>query len=331
MLKEKSNTNLSTTFSEKVINDRALYNAHFDQITPAIDHILYDGVTVLGGAPKSGKSILVEQMAYDVATGNPLFGNGAHQGEVLYLNLESDPANALARRKAMHMPPTDHINYYFGPQVGLSDVGTVAQKANAKQKLQLIIVDTLQKIRGCNKTADEYSYQEAVRDIDVLQTISKDINVPILVVHHTKKDSDSLLGSQGIFATVSSKLIVLREEAAKAGQLSIVSRFHPSHSLNLKFQEAPLGWVLDDEERGPVTIDPIISAIMAFLARQENETWEGTMKELWRDAGLATHAVDPTRLSRHINNHFTDFERNHISYHKKRSKSKRTIQLIWKD
>lgn len=324
------NSDLMQTILSYVWNDADLFKSTFKTPEPAIEHVLYDGVTVLGGAPKSGKSILVEQMAYAIATGTDLFGCHAKQKEVLYLNLESDPANALARRKAMQLSETGHINYYFNNDVDLYSIGSVAEKAASKD-LGLIIIDTLQKVRGCNKSTDEYSYQEAVKDIDILQRISKDINVPILVVHHTKKESNDLLGSQGIFATVSSKLIMLKEETAKTGQLSIVSRFHPSHVIDLKFNDNPLRWELDEDDHGEITIDPIISAIMAFLAKQKKMMWEGSMKELWMAAGLASHAADPTRLSRHINNHLDDFDRNDIIIEKKKSGSKRIVCLMWKN
>lgn len=323
-------SDLMQTILSYVWNDADLFKSTFKTPEPAIEHVLYDGVTVLGGAPKSGKSILVEQMAYAIATGTDLFGCHARQKEVLYLNLESDPANALGRRKAMQLPETGHINYYFNNDVDLNSIGIVAEKAAAKD-LGFIIIDTFQKVRGCNKSADEYSYQDAVRDIDILQHISKNINVPILVVHHTKKDSNDLLGSQGIFATVSSKLIMLKEETAKTGQLSIVSRFHPSHVIDLKFNENPLRWELDEEDHGEITIDPIISAIMAFLAKQEKKAWEGSMNELWQAAGLASYAADPTRLSRHLSNHLEDFDRNGIIIKKKRTKNKRLISLMWKN
>ncbi|MGL4606675.1 MAG: AAA family ATPase [Eubacteriaceae bacterium] len=312
-----------------VWNDADLFKAKFDIPEPAIRHLIYDGVTILGGAPKSGKSILVEQMAYAVATGTDLFGCQAQHGEVLYLNLESDPANALNRRKAMELPETGNINYYFDNNVDLGTIGTVAERGDTKS-LKLIIVDTLQKIRGCNKPSDEYSYQEAVRDIDVLQRISQGINVPILVVHHTKKDSDSLLGSQGIFATVSSKLIVLREETAKTGQLSIVSRFHSSDVMDLKFNDSPLRWELDEEERGSVTLDPIVSAIMAFLVKQKDHYFKGTPTELWREASLASLCVNPQKLSSHLNKYEKELLENGIEKSKGYKRKERVMTLHWK-
>ncbi|MGL4549496.1 hypothetical protein, partial [Eubacterium aggregans] len=67
----------------------------------------------------------------------------------------------------------------------------------------------------------------------------------------------------------------------------------------------------------------------AFLARQDNKTWEGSMNELWQSAGLASHAADPTRLSRHINKHIDDLERNNIAIIKKRRKTGVHIHLNW--
>ena len=329
VLPPKSSDLMQTVLSY-VWNDADLFKSTFKTPEPAIEHVLYDGVTVLGGAPKSGKSILVEQMAYAIATGTDLFGCHARQKEVLYLNLESDPANALGRRKAMQLPETGHINYYFNNDVDLNSIGSVAEKAAAKD-LGLIIIDTLQKVRGCNKSADEYSYQDAVRDIDILQHLSKNINVPILVVHHTKKDSNDLLGSQGIFATVSSKLIMLKEETAKTGQLSIVSRFHPSNVIDLKFNENPLRWELDEEDHGEITIDPIISAIMAFLAKQEKMMWEGQMNALWKDANLSNHSVNPRSLGKFITRNIDEFSKNGIEIIKRKSHGNQLVKFIWKN
>ena len=39
-----------------------------------IDDLLYTGVYILAGAPKIGKSFLVAQIAYDVSTGQSLWG-----------------------------------------------------------------------------------------------------------------------------------------------------------------------------------------------------------------------------------------------------------------
>lgn len=314
---------------QEVWKDTELFNADFQLPQATIENILYDGVTVLGGSPKIGKSILVEQIAYSVATGLPLFGNKAQQGDVLYLNLESDPVNALARRKAMELPGTGSVHYHFGGDVSLRNIpGLVAR--NAKSSLRLIIIDTLQHIRECLTPVQEYSYHQAVQDLNILQNLSAELSVPILIVHHTKKDSDSLLGSQGIFATVSSKLILLRDEGTRSGQLSICSRFQPENKINLKFNNKPLRWELEEEELGEITLDPIVSAVMAFLAKQEKRLWEGTAQRLWEEANLASLCVDPARLGRYIGQHNEDFVRSEIKMTKRILKGKNVYLLDWR-
>lgn len=233
-------SDLMQTILSYVWNDADLFKSTFKTPEPAIEHVLYDGVTVLGGAPKSGKSILVEQMAYAIATGTDLFGCRARQKEVLYLNLESDPANALGRRKAMQLPETGHINYYFNNDVDLNTIGNVVEKAAAKD-LGLIIIDTLQKVRGCNV----YSYAEAVQIMTVLQLLSKHLNTAILVIQST--DQNGILikeeTTQGIFGTVNTKLVLRNETLDRTAQLIISPRFYPSHVMKLGLSENPLGWV----------------------------------------------------------------------------------------
>ncbi len=57
---------------------------------PVIDGLLYPGTYLFAGAPKVGKSFLMDQLAYHVSTGLPLWGYPVHKGTVLYLALEDD-------------------------------------------------------------------------------------------------------------------------------------------------------------------------------------------------------------------------------------------------
>ena len=93
----------------KVWRSDVLDASHFERPAYLIDHLLFDGVTLLVGGPKVGKSILVEQMAHAIATGTPLWDNAVKTGTVLYLNMESDPSNAQNRRKAMGLAATKKL------------------------------------------------------------------------------------------------------------------------------------------------------------------------------------------------------------------------------
>lgn len=58
---------------------------------------LQNGTYIFAGAPKVGKSFLMAQLAYHVATGQKLWDLEVHQGTVLYLALE-DGYERLQRR-----------------------------------------------------------------------------------------------------------------------------------------------------------------------------------------------------------------------------------------
>ncbi len=67
-----------------------LYDRVFQNRPPVIEGLLYPGTYLFVGAPKLGKSFLMMELAYHVATGNTLWGFPVRKGTVLYLALEDD-------------------------------------------------------------------------------------------------------------------------------------------------------------------------------------------------------------------------------------------------
>ena len=67
-----------------------LYQTSYKSRPPIIGGLLYGGAYILAGAPKVGKSFLVAQLAYHIATGQKLWDYEVKQSTVLYLALEDD-------------------------------------------------------------------------------------------------------------------------------------------------------------------------------------------------------------------------------------------------
>ena len=84
-------TKLETITAEDLQN-RTYEPTHF-----LVDELIPEGLHILAGAPKIGKSFLVAQIAHHVSTGQDLWGYKVHQGTVLYLALEDDESR-LQRR-----------------------------------------------------------------------------------------------------------------------------------------------------------------------------------------------------------------------------------------
>lgn len=94
-----------------------LYDTVYESKPPVIDGLIQNGTYIFAGAPKIGKSFLMAQLAYHVATGKPLWGYDVHQGTVLYLALEDGHERLQKRMYRMF---------------GVEDVGNLHFAINAK-------------------------------------------------------------------------------------------------------------------------------------------------------------------------------------------------------
>jgi len=81
------------------ISASALMKMQFDPIRYIADGYIVEGLTILAGAPKIGKSWMALNLAVAVAAGKPVFGSvPCTHGDVLYLALEDNPASPSASK-----------------------------------------------------------------------------------------------------------------------------------------------------------------------------------------------------------------------------------------
>ena len=66
----------------EVLSMAELYDTAYMPRMPVIEGFLNCGLCIFSGAPKTGKSFLVLQMAYSVAIGQPLWDYPVRQGSV---------------------------------------------------------------------------------------------------------------------------------------------------------------------------------------------------------------------------------------------------------
>lgn len=92
-----------------------LYDTVYPPRTPVVDGFLYGGTYLFVGAPKVGKSFFMEQLAYHVAMGLPLWNYPVRKGTVLYLALEDDYAR-LQRRLSVMFGVECADNLFFATQ-----------------------------------------------------------------------------------------------------------------------------------------------------------------------------------------------------------------------
>lgn len=198
----ESNSNLiampvpGLAFGKRAYSLGELLETDLPKPTELVSHFLFEGETVLLVArPKTGKTRLAQQLAFAVATGADFLGQHvARATPVLYLDLESHPANARERLAKIGGPlveaAKDQLQIYSVPNLGDSEVGLVGwplanlQDMVRKYKPGLLIIDTWRLIcKGKENEAEQVV--ENLKAVDSLRTANPKLT--ILLIHHLRK------------------------------------------------------------------------------------------------------------------------------------------------
>ena len=194
-----------------------LYDKTFPSRPPLIDGLLPSGTYFLAGAPKVGKSFLVAQIAYHVSTGQTLWNYPVQQGGVLYLALEDDQRRLQGRMSRMFgVEGTDDLNFaIYSGQVGAGLETQLDNYLREHPGTKLVIIDTLQKIRG--DTGDAYSYSADYKVIGQLKQFADTKSISLLLVHHTRKQQaddkfDMISGTNGLLGASDGGFLLSKEK-----------------------------------------------------------------------------------------------------------------------
>jgi hypothetical protein len=191
-----------------------------------------EGLTILAGNPKAGKSWMGLNLAEAVAMGSLALGEfDAEMGDVLLLSFE-DNKRSLKKRLSQMWPTSPwperiHIFDSCDRWPTFSEGGLEALEDWVKNHPQsrLVIIDTLQRFlsnagNGTNAYKSEYDV------VGKLQSLALKYGIAIVVLHHTKKGrSDNtdwiseISGTFGITGSADSLILFRRDRCAKTGRL----------------------------------------------------------------------------------------------------------------
>ena len=315
-----------------VISMKELYNSVYQSKPPIIKGLLYPGTYLFVGAPKQGKSFLMLQLAYHVSTGTPLWDYEVRQGTVLYLALEDDHPRLQSRLYRMF--GTDAAQNLFlstwSKQLGEGLAEQLEAFVQKHPDTQLIIIDTLQRIRSAG--SEKYSYANDYEIIGALNTLASKLGVCLLLVHHTRKQQaddkfDMISGTNGLLGAADGAFILEKEKrTGKTATLDIVGRDQQEQRLFLQQDLETLRWLLDHAET-QLWIEPpepVLEAVAALLTPMEPE-WTGTATDLQTALKLN---IKPNQLSTKLNVNAKRLMADHnIRYSNTRTHAGRRITL----
>lgn len=316
----------------KTVSMSELYDTVFQSKPPIIEGLLYPGTYIFAGAPKLGKSFLMAQLAYHISTGTPLWNYTTRKGTVLYLALEDDYRRLQERLYRMF--GTDCVDdLYFSVKAEHLGKGLDEQLnkfITDHPRTNLIIIDTLQKIR--ETSGDSYSYSNDYDVISRIKAFTDSKGICILLVHHTRKQSaddkfDMISGTTGLLGAADGGFVLQKEKrTANNAVLEISGRDQPDQKLYLIRNTNTLLWELDraETELWKAPAEPLLEIIASFI-NADNPKWCGTPTEL-----VSALQIDakPNAISKKLNvNAGRMFNEYGIIYDNKRTHEGRRITL----
>lgn len=235
-----------------LVTSAMLSKTKFKEPTWAIEGLVPEGLSLLAGKPKTGKSWMGLDFAISVAAGSNALGNiPCKQGAVLYLALE-DTKRRLANRQAAVLQGaqgpeglTIATEWKRGDEGGLEAIEAWILES---QNPRLVIIDTLQKVRGTRKR-DAGVYEDDCQFVAKFKTMADKHTVPFIMIHHLNKAAvgdDPLMavsGTAGVTGTADTTLVLEREANNPNAVLYVRGRDVAEAELAIQFDGQTGKWL----------------------------------------------------------------------------------------
>lgn len=235
-------------FESGTIED--ILNTNYTDPPWIIPGIIPQGLTLLAGSPKVGKSWLALQIAGDFATGNPIFNEVAcEKSRCLYLALEDNGRRVKNRLIKQCVTPTKLCHIYTEWEQGEAGLLELHEWMKHYLDTKLIIIDTLYKF---NPPDDSNDYAENVRKLSNIKSFADQYNISVVVIHHTRKTfSDDFihasLGSVGVTSTADTTIILSKKRGKNEGIMQFTGRDIEEKEKAMSFDTSTCRWsVLGD-------------------------------------------------------------------------------------
>ena len=317
----QSNPHKLTVIDGETLMDKRLPPTKF-----CVDTLLPQGLCILGGSPKVGKSWLVLDLCVHVAQGTPLWGLDVTRGDVLYLCLEDSERRIQERLNTV----TDNVpeGLYFATGCTSIESGVCDWLRDFKRQhpeVSLIAIDTFQLIRT---PTPEVSYGGDYAELRILKELADELGICLLLVHHLRKMNDrdpvnKLSGSTGISGAVDAIFVLDKNE-----RIDRLATFYASgrdirdRKIQLELDKDTCVWNrISDTLTMPETTLPDELISLYYFMTGANE-FIGTNTEL---AGYLRKDISPKGLKQMMNRYRYQLEDLGVFFESKRSNGQKYV------
>lgn len=311
-----------------ILNIEVIKNLNHEDQNEFIEQILKgEGkISLLSGAPKSGKSTLALNFAKCIASGTPFLGFKTRKSSVLYISLDSEVDTISQKINAMNVQ--SDLNLYFITDIYIQlgndddlnlneDIPTLLEVLEAAlskiNDLKIVILDMFDNVRTLTDY-NQYSNEKLRADLDFVKGIAKTLDLHILLLNHDRKQGASnaynvSIGGTKLVGLLNGSFIHLSRACLgdKVAKIEIGGRNVEEQVLNVYFDSKTCEFSKIPEDELD-DIDQDIAKIRNYI--QIRKEFQGTMSALCAQAGLTISACS---LGKKINNNLQLLESEGIS------------------
>lgn len=296
-----------------------------------VQGLIPQGLHVLAGSPKIGKSWLSLWICLQVSKGEKVWEFETTKSEVLYLCLEDSFARIQSRLFEItdEAPPTLHFSI-MSDAIGSGLEHQIENFISEHPDTGLIVIDTLQKIRK-TVSANVNPYAADYDDINALKQIADKYKIAIVLVHHLRKTSDSdplnmISGTSGIAGGADTNFVLQKDKRTEnTATLICTGRDIEGRELFLEFNRYAFVWELVS----PIIFDALIipgEIILLCDFVKSIGSFTGTATEL---AAVLKLELQPAVLKKRIIKHMEHLNKNGICYSENRTFERREFSLCY--
>ena len=321
----------------QLIDAEALYYKPLEHPKMLIDGVLSDGLAIMAGDSKIGKSWMVLWMCLQISKGEPVWGLPTRKTDVVYLALEDREWRVQQRMQDLTDTPPDNLHFGFScGQLGAELESQIEDVLKDYPSTGLLFIDPLQMVRD-NVSAKVNAYAQDYKDLSSLKKIADNHGICIFVVHHTRKERDGgnifndMTGSTGIMGVADTGMI-LRKDDRFGDNATLCITGRDVEEKKLKMQMCGVKWEITEElsadDLRKERIPDFVFKVVDFLF--EHRQFEGTVTELL--AAVGNTELKPNVASKYLTRFYSEvFAPMGITYEYRKTAAARTISLMLND
>jgi hypothetical protein len=288
----------------------------------AVEGLLPEGLALLAGRPKQGKSWLALQLALAITEGRPALGSlPVTQGEALYLALEDPPRRLKERQERLlagRKAPGGLGYIDLIPRMDRGGLDALRELVESNRALRLVVIDTLACFRPLTPTQGD-PYVLDYRVMTPLKRLAEEHHLALLVVHHQRKlpaedPVDTVTGSVGLTGAVDTVMVLERPRLDPQATLYMKSRDMEMKELALAWDDDTCTWRLtgtaeesrrSDERRAILNLltespEPLTPKQVAEALGKNHSTTKNILWQMARQQLLAVTSSGGYSVPRHL-------------------------------